>query len=364
MLLVVARRFAHHAVECVVMPERVSRQLVYLVYGGKPDYHREAKYSILSALYHSHGTCPRILLYTDEPAQFSDWPVDLVRLDEETLSAWTGPAAYLHRRKAAAIRDALAYADQSIFVDTDTFFLDAPAKLFERLANAPWLVDEIEGVWKEYEGDELHTVLSAYLAEQHGVDQQMLLINSGVLGFQEDASRLMDDTLALIDVMHPMVPKIHIIEQFAVGIAARHLGRPAQAQGIVKHYFSGKNYWRHMIAAFFLRHGEAFSPEAVQAVRELPTVKPRPTWWHRLNFHLRSLFLPSRVRSHAKLAYYAAVMLDDPYTQACGRAYAEELRRKAIPQGEDLNAQLWSRVLSDIHRQRLAELLGMPDSKP
>lgn len=346
------------------MPERVSRQLVYLVYGGKPEYHQEAKYSILSALYHSHGTCPRILLYTDEPAQFSDWPVDLVHLDQETLSAWTGPAGYLHRRKAVAIRNALTYADQSIFIDTDTFFLDAPAKLFERLANARWLVDEIEGVWREYEGDELHTMLSPYLAEQHGVDQQMLLINSGVLGFQEDASRLMDDALTLIDVMHPMVPKIHIIEQFAVGIAARHLGRPAQAQGIVKHYFSGKNYWRHMISAFFRRHGELFSLEAVQAVRELPTVKPRPAWWYRLSFHLRSLFLPSRVRSYAKLAYYAAVMRGDLYTQACGRGYAEELRRKAIPPGEDLNAQPWSKVLSERHRQCLAEMLGMPASKP
>ena len=43
-----------------MMPERVSRQLVYLVYGGKPEYHQEAKYSILSALYHAQGACPRI----------------------------------------------------------------------------------------------------------------------------------------------------------------------------------------------------------------------------------------------------------------------------------------------------------------
>jgi hypothetical protein len=101
-------------------------KLVYLVYGGKPEYHREAKYSILSALHHARGDCPRILLYTDEPAQFSGWPVDLIVLDAKALANWTGPAAYLHRRKAAAIRDALAYADQSIFIDTDTFFLASP----------------------------------------------------------------------------------------------------------------------------------------------------------------------------------------------------------------------------------------------
>jgi hypothetical protein len=341
-----------------MMTERVSRQLVYLVYGGKPEYHREAKYSILSALHHARGDCPRILLYTDEPAQFTGWPVDLITLDPETLKDWTGPAAYLHRRKAAAIRDALKYAEHSIFIDTDTFFLDSPVRLFERLAKALWLVDEIEGVWQEYKGDELHIALSPYLAEQHGVDQQMLLINSGVLGFQGDASRLMDDTLALIDAMHPMVPSIHIIEQFAVGVAARRLGRPAESRGVIKHYFSGKSYWRHMIAAFFQRHGEVFSAHAIQAVREVPIKKPRPVWWHRLNYRLRSIFLPSRSRSHAKLAYYASVMRVDPYAQACGRGYVEELKRKALPEGESLSVQPWSRVLSGRQKEYLATLLN------
>lgn len=341
-----------------MMPERVSRQLVYLVYGGKPEYHQEAKYSILSALHHAKGACPRILLYTDEPEQFLGWPVDLIVLDADTLKDWTGPASYLHRRKAAAIRDAMQYAEQSIFIDTDTFFLDSPVRLFERLAKAPWLVDEIEGVWKEYKGEVLHDVLAPYLAEHHGVDQQMLLINSGVLGFQADASGVMDETLALIDVMHPMVPKIHIIEQFAVGVAARHLGRPAESRGVIKHYFSGKNYWRHLVAAFFLRHGEAFSAHSIEAVREVPTTKPRPAWWHRLSFRLRSLFLSSRSRSHAKLAYYAAVMHGDPYAQACGRGYAEELRRKAIPAGESLGMQPWSRVLSRSQKEHLVSLLG------
>lgn len=340
------------------MPERVSRQLVYLVYGGKPEYHQEAKYSILSALHHAQGACPRILLYTDEPAHFIGWPVELITLDEDILRVWTGPASYLHRRKAAAVRDALQYAEQSIFIDTDTFFLASPVKLFERLAKAPWLVDEIEGVWKEYKGDELHTVLSPYLAEQHGIGQRMLLINSGVLGFQRDASLLMDEALHLIDIMHPMVPRIHVIEQFAVGVAARHLGRPAESRGVVKHYFSGKNYWRHMVAAFFRRHGESFSAHAIEAFREVPTDKPRPVWWHRLNFRLRSVFLSSRMRSHAKLAYYATVLCADPYAKACGQGYAQELRRKAIPKGESMSVQPWSRVLTRQQKQRLAQMLG------
>jgi hypothetical protein len=127
---------------------------------------------------------------------------------------------------------------------------------------------------------------------------------------------------------------------------------------VIKHYFSGKNYWRHLVAAFFQRHGEAFSAHAIEAVREVPTTKPRPAWWHRLNFRLRSLFLSSRSRSHAKLAYYAAVMHADPYAQACSRGYAEELRRKAIPAGQSLGMQPWSKVLSRSQKEHLARLLG------
>src|SRR3990167_9179282 len=102
------------------MVSREPKQLVYLVYGGKPEYHREAKFSILSALHHARGECPRILLYTDEPAQFSGWPVDLITVDAAALASWRGPAAYLHRGKAATIRDGLAYAGQSLFIEPST----------------------------------------------------------------------------------------------------------------------------------------------------------------------------------------------------------------------------------------------------
>lgn len=341
------------------MLERVSKQLVYLVYGGKVEYRQEAKYSILSALHHAQGNCPRILLYTDEPAQFSGWPVDVIALDATMLKEWTGPATYLHRRKAAAIRDALQYAEQSIFIDTDTFFLTSPLRLFERLAQAPWLVDEIEGLWREYREEAWHTVLSPYLAEHYNVDQQLLLINSGVLGFQRDGLSLMDQSLALIDELHPMVSDIQIIEQFAIGVAARYLERPAQAQGVVKHYFSDKEYWRRMIAAFFQQHGESFSLCLVGAVSEFPVVKPRPTWWHRLEFRLRSIFLSGRSRAYAKLAYHAALMDSDIYSEACALGCIDELKRKGVVLDGRLSSQPWIKVLNKRRRQRLDDLLEM-----
>ncbi|WP_165673316.1 hypothetical protein [Metapseudomonas otitidis] len=346
-----------------MMPTHEPRQLVYLVYGRKTEYHQEAKFSILSALHHAAGQCPRILVYTDEPEQFANWPVDVVGLDADTLAAWTGTAAYLHRRKAAAIRDALQYAEQSIFIDTDTLFLNSPLELFDRLANVAWLVDEVEGVWSECDRDSLREVVGPYLAEQYGVDESMLLINSGVLGFNIEASRLMDETLELIDVLHPMAPRVHTVEQFAVSVAARHLGQPAESRGVVRHYYSGKSYWRHMVAAFFERHGETFSFHSVRAVLELPSSKLRPSWWHRLVFRLRSAALPSKLRAQAKLAYYAAVMHGGPYEQASAYAYAEELTRKVIPSGESVDAQPWSKVLSDRDRQRLRELLARQEHR-
>ena len=51
-------------------------------------------------------------------------------------------------------------------------------------------------------------------------------------------------------------------------------------------------------------------------------------------------------------------MHTDPYAQACGRGYAEELRRKAIPAGQSLGMQPWSKVLSRSQKEHLARLLG------
>lgn len=105
----------------------VDTQLVYLIYGDDKSYWHEAKFSILTALREcSKEERPRILIYTNKPNEFSDWPVDLIYLTQEILKQYSGEQHYFHRCKAVVMLDALNYAKKSIFIDTDTFFMSSP----------------------------------------------------------------------------------------------------------------------------------------------------------------------------------------------------------------------------------------------
>ena len=114
-------------------PAVTSRQLLYLNYGGKKSYLREAKFSILSALYHrklNEDFAIRVL--TDAPEDFRNWPVDIISLDSATLLDWKGVHGYVHRSKACAIEHGCLLAEKTLFIDSDTIFKRSALPLFEK----------------------------------------------------------------------------------------------------------------------------------------------------------------------------------------------------------------------------------------
>lgn len=301
--------------------------LVYLLYGGGLSYRQEIKFSILSALRESSNKPVDIVVYTDEPDSFHGWPVEVVELKLETLRIWTGEHGYQHRRKAMAIQDSLRRAEQVIFIDTDTFFIASPHILFERLAQADWIVDEVEGVWGEWSDQPLYNATAARLREQLGIGDDMPLINSGVLGFSKCGEDIMAEAISLIDNLYPLAPDVHVIEQFAVGCAARKLATPAQSKGIVRHYFGEKNFWRAMLAEFFSRHGELYNSDLVKASFSFPKKRIKPIWWRRLHLRLLSLGLCKPQRKVLRAAFFSIYLPSGPYAKACSFVYAKDYER-------------------------------------
>lgn len=333
--------------------------LIYLVYGKQTSYRQEAKFSMLSALRNTPPeSMPSIVVYTDEPEAFADWPVEVVALSHEELGEWAGRMGYLHRRKAAAIRDALEKCKRSIFVDTDTFFVAPASRLFERLSGSEWLVDQVEGTWGEWSDQPLYQATANVLNKKYGVGNDMLLINSGVLGLNYDAVRLMDRTLELIDELYPLAPGIHIIEQFAVGVAAYGLARPAETRDLVKHYYGEKRYWRSILDVFFATHGERYSPKLFEAVRDVPVSRPKPAAWRRLMFRLASAQFDREERKMARLAFYAVNLPSDTYSAACAPIYALDLLRSGFEPSSAAGPQArWLRLLSNRKMEQLHALL-------
>lgn len=304
----------------------VAKQFVYLVYGSNPAYHAEARLSILSLLAHQGlAEAERIVVYTDCLEPYAGWPVETVHLSVECLQAWMGPAGYLHRRKAKAIEHALSCAEQSIFVDTDTFFKADANQLWRRLSKAAWLVDEIEGRW----GDdaELNQAFAGFIEQQRLSNPRFFLVNSGIFGLKAEQRSMVAQALALIDTLYPIAPRIHTVEQFAFSLAQNAATKPADAQGVVKHYYSDKEHWRGLVGHFFARHGSAYNEALVAAFAEFPQLKPSASWYHRARFRLLSTGLDKRHAKAVRLAYYGAV-LGDGYDDACALEYVREACRK------------------------------------
>lgn len=305
---------------------RVTKQFVYLVYGSNPAYHAEARLSILSLLaYQGLAEADRIVVYTDFAEPYAGWPVEIVYLSAECLQAWTGPAGYQHRRKAKAIEHALTCAEQSIFVDTDTFFNADANRLWRRLEKSAWLVDEIEGRW----GDdvELNQAFSGFINQRLPSKPRFYLVNSGIFGLRAGQQAAVEEALALIDELHPLAPLIHTVEQFAFSLALSGAPKPAEAKGIVKHYFSDKAYWRALGEHFFARHGTTYSEFLVSAFAEFPRTRPSASWYYRARFRLLSIGLDKRLVKAVRLAYYGSVMSGE-YAEACGLEYVREAFRK------------------------------------
>lgn len=309
------------------MSSDVRECLVYLLYGGGLSYRHEIKFSIISALRESAGRPLSIVVYTDEPNVFSGWPVEVVELNPETLLAWTGGDGYLHRRKAMAIQDALRRFEQVIFIDTDTFFTASPHALFERLAQADWIVDEVEGTWGAWNDQLLYHATAGWLREQLGVGDNMRLINSGVLGFSKCGEEIMTEAVRLIDDLYPLAPDVHVIEQFAVGCAARNLAAPAQSNGIVCHYFGEKAFWRAMLVEFFAQYGEVYNSALIEASCGFPKKRIKPVWWRRLHLRLLSLGLCKPQRKLLRAAFFSIYLPSGAYAKACSFVYAKDYQR-------------------------------------
>ena len=80
---------------------------LYLDYGGRAQYRRELRYSLISLRQElGAGSDAGIAVYTDAPQLYANWPVEVVDIAAQT-QAWSGNGLYHHRIKPAVVLDAL-----------------------------------------------------------------------------------------------------------------------------------------------------------------------------------------------------------------------------------------------------------------
>lgn len=193
---------------------------LYLDYGGKAQYRAELKYSLISLRAALDATRARILVASDAPAVYRNWPVTVMDIAPH-IRDWSGEGLYYHRIKPALVREALRrFSEPVLFLDSDSivrpgFHAEAAAKIadavvmnrFEKMNPIP----PIRG---------FRTRLP-HLGEYRYDVAHSWMYNSGLIGMTPRHLPLLDDTLAMIDALIGRAKKFPTIEQFALSEVLR-----------------------------------------------------------------------------------------------------------------------------------------------
>lgn len=201
--------------------------LLYMTYGGDP-YHQETMFSILSARrFAAAGEGPRVLVYTDRPADYGWLDVDVRALTPAMMETWIGgPGGYPFRRKVACILDALGTgAGKLAFLDGDTYFRRHPNLLFHRIGSGRACLHLREQRLTRRAGTAglaLGRLFdSAVVLDPAGQPVRLrpreAMWNSGVIGVDESDAAKVAEALRLIDDIWAHEQSIRTLEQFALG---------------------------------------------------------------------------------------------------------------------------------------------------
>jgi hypothetical protein len=223
---------------------------LYLDYGGRPQYRRELKYSLIS-LRQELGAAPeaRIAVYTDVPSTYANWPVEVVDIARETQS-WSGGGLYQHRIKPAVVLDALTrFAGPVCFLDSDSIVRPGfHAELTEKMApQEVWSVTRAPLVMNRFELRNPFPPLKGFRTRlphlgAYRYDQaDSWMFNSGLIGASPVHVPLLEDTLAFIDALIGRARKFVTLEQFALSEVARLSQTPiAELRDTFLHYWQGR----------------------------------------------------------------------------------------------------------------------------
>lgn len=222
----------------------LMKVLAYLIYGDKREYQLELALSVLSALRflkesEQSQDAITIGVISDRHDLGFDLPVDHILVSPEEFAAWTQGGTYNYRAKILALMKAIDHYQAPVaLVDTDTYFLDSPARLFDRVSPQASVMHNFEyeirnkGYWRPVveqlgDGIEIDGVL---------VSPKSPMFNSGVIGVDAANRSLLDKALAVMDKVYALSP-IFNVEQFALGVTLNQYTKLTSSADLVWHYW-------------------------------------------------------------------------------------------------------------------------------
>lgn len=223
------------------------KTIAYLVYGSRREYQLELTYSVLSAI-HFIGRQPsnyRVVLITDQGNERPDLPIEHLTFSRQEFNSWTRSGTYMHKAKVHALMKAMDHFKGSVaLIDTDTYFLDHPDRLFQRIGPGKSVMHASEGNLRQYEfWNPLLERVTAPIAG-YDVTGESKMINSGVVGVDFADRHLLDEVVPLIDSLYDIHP-IFNIEQFAFAAVLSEHTQVSVCPDVVYHYWGCERGFLH-----------------------------------------------------------------------------------------------------------------------
>jgi hypothetical protein len=310
-----------------ISPITSRPQLIYLVFGAH-TYHQEAVFSIASALARSaeSGDQPfDIQVFSDNPAPYAQLPVRVRPLDDETRREWSGPHGYHFRCKHVVLHKVLEESEKAILIDTDTFFQTSPMALFERVQPDTLLCNAFQLSYADCKETVLYTALAETLTQRNLADDQMRLVNSGVIGLTRNNSSVLETSIDLMDEFFPITPGAITLEEFCLGVAAYRSLKIDQCADLIHHYWSRKQLFRAKVRAWLDKHAQApLNAEALEDTANVSPQLPRPATWQRLIYKSATLAVPQPQRQFVREVLYGCCEYSNEFDRACSPVWWEK----------------------------------------
>ncbi|WP_434649787.1 hypothetical protein [Pseudomonas sp. D1-2] len=302
-------------------------QLIYLVYGAE-TYHQEAVFSIASALAGLRETPDEALdiqVFTDNAALYVDLPVRVRHLDNETRQGWIAPHGYHFRAKHVVMRKVLEESDLALLIDTDTFFHCSPIELFKRIEPGTLLCNAVGMNYGANKDAGLYLTLAQPLAQRELADDNMPLLNSGVIGLYAVDAAILDHSIALMDEFYPLAQGAYTLEEFCLSVAAYRKVKVRECPDLIHHYWSRKQLFRAKTKAWYDKHRAApVGQHALDETRQVTAILPRPPTFQRLAYKFITVALPGHKRQFMREILYGCYRHTNPFDQACGPVWWEK----------------------------------------
>jgi hypothetical protein len=319
--------------------ENHLKVIAYLLYGSRREYHLELTYSVLSAMHFigSDQSAYRVVLITDEANRRRDLPVEHLIFSSEEFNRWTRNETYMYEAKVHALTKAMDHFKCPVaLVDTDTYFLDHPQKLFQQVGPGKSVMHALEGNLGNLAlFDFWVPLLDRITAPVVGytVNRDSLMFNSGVVGVDFSDRHVLDDVPPLIHALYAIYPLFNI-EQFAFAAVLSKHTRVGFCPEIVYHYFGYERAFIH------LQVGELFPTFSSELFNSYVDEVPRLGYPGKRRSDQLKAALIATLRHHSKdyrfayLAYLCALSKsesDPPEASVWAHTALSMLRHSRFP---------------------------------